>query len=268
MTAIGLAVLPTSIGLSADGLSSFQGDPAARPPGAPEVIDRTVKVLPALDRFAVAFGGNDYLLDLDRFERDEEGRIVADRRGSGTDPELLPWWTRAGIVTNAERLRFWEQDTTDAPDDPEQLVEQLCELYGRQLLVNAAATMPDADEETLSSAWELRIYVAGWSPQRGRGEVWQGWMRAGRPEEQADAIGVSVGIRELASTDELRVGVFEDWTTAEDDTVYQGLDGLSVTAASRELVDRAIRAQEGRETVVAGGRVLTVEVGRDSAAYV
>lgn len=268
MTAIGLAVLPSSIGLSADGLSSFQGDPAALPPGAPTVIDRTVKVLPVLDRFAVAFGGNDYLLDLERFERDAEGAVVGDRRATTTDPELLPWWTRAGIVTNAERLRFWEQDTENGADDPEQLTEQLCELFGRQLLDNAAAAMPDADDATLAAAWEMRIYVAGWSPVRGRGEVWQGWMRAGRPPEQAGQLGVSVGIRELASTDELRVGVFEDWTTAEDDAVYTGLDGLSVAAASRELVERSVRAQEGRETVVAGGRILTVQVGADAAAYV
>ncbi len=268
MTAIGLAVLPSSIGLSADGLSSFQGDLAARPPGAPDVIDRTVKVLPVLDRFAVAFGGNDYLLDLDRFERDGDGRVTGDRRASRTDPELLPWWTRAGIVTNAERLRFWEQETQDAAADPEELTQQLSELFGRQLLANATAAMPDADDATLAAAWEMRIYVAGWSPGRGRGEVWQGWMRAGRPTEQAGELGVSVGIRELASTDELRVGMFEDWTTAEDDAVYAGLDGLSVAAASRELVDRAVRAQEGRATVVAGGRVLTVQVGAESAAYV
>ncbi|MTD45329.1 hypothetical protein GKE82_13795 [Conexibacter sp. W3-3-2] len=255
MTAIGLAVTPTTLGLAADGRSAVQGD-------------RTVKVLPVLDRFAVAFGGRDHLPDHDRFSFDDDGRVVADRLEPDLDPELLPDWTRRGIVTNAERVRFWERELTTPPTDPEQLTEQLCALVAPSLVRAAFAAAPDADEETLGRDWSVRVYVAGWSPARARGEIWQGAVRCGRPPQEPEAIGAFLGSRQLVTSEERHAGLVEDWDSAADPGLLDGLDGFTAPRAARELVDRAVRAQEARGAVVSGGRVLTVAVARDASAYV
>lgn len=267
MTAIGVAVLSDAIALAADGRTVLTDDPVPRPPWAPETVERTVKVLPVLGRFAVAVGGRDYLPDLERFTWSEDGTVVGDTRAQELDPDLLPWWTRAGIVTNAERLRFWEREEPEPADDPEALTQQLCAVFAPPLIAAGMATMPEATDEELGAVWEQRLYVAGWSPERGRGEVWQGWIRVGRPPEHPGVMGAMVGYRELATTDELRVGLFEDWESAAVDTIYDDLDGSTTPQAARTLVDRAVVAQQERDAVSSGGRVLTVAVVRDAAAY-
>lgn len=249
MTAIGLAVLPNQIGLAADGRTVPPADAA----GWPADVDRTVKVLPVFDRYAVAFGGVDHLPD--------PGRDAVDSDGA-------PWWTSLGLSTNAERLRFWEREQAAVPDDPEDLADRLCALYAPPLIEAAQAAAPDADEETLGWQWSIRLYVAGWSPRRDRGEVWQAAIRVGRPEEHPGQLGAYVGIRELATTDEALAGVVEDWDSAADPSIMAGLDGLNAPTAARELVGRAVSAQERRGAVVSGGRVLTVALVPGAAAYV